>query len=190
MQQISFSTKNPKHLAILAGFALGILAIIVSLSSIYFRENRWNWRSPVIFRSPVTVEKIEPEIIYVEVEKEVEEEVEEASVSEELKIAKTGKISYYSHAGCLGCHPNQITASGEPFDENAMTLAIPAEWRAEIPMGTMVRVTNLDNGKSQIAKVNDTGGFLKYNRIADLSLALAQALEAKTDQSTITLEVI
>jgi hypothetical protein len=91
MRQISFSTKNPKHLAIMAGLALGTLTIIVSISSIYFRENRWNWRSPVIFRSPVTVEKIEPEVIYLEVEKEAEEveEVEPEAVSEYIPSPNT-----------------------------------------------------------------------------------------------------
>jgi rare lipoprotein A len=121
---------------------------------------------------------------------EMEVEKEEIVQVEEVKIAKKGKVSYYSHSGCLGCDQNQITASGEPFNENEMTLAIPAEWRGEIPMGTMVKVINLDNGKSRVAKVNDTGGFLKYNRIADLSLALYKAIEAKTDQSIISLEVI
>lgn len=98
-----------------------------------------------------------------------------------------GKVSYYSHAGCLGCGVQQITASGEPFNENAMTLAVVP---GSLPMKTMVRVTNLDNGKSIIAKVNDTGGFAKYNRIADLSLGLYNYLGAKTDVSTIRLEVL
>lgn len=101
-----------------------------------------------------------------------------------------GQISFYSHDGCLGCSNPQITASGEPFDENAMTLAIPAEKRKEMPMGTWVRVTNLDNGKSVEAKVNDTGGFSKYGRIADLSKGLYEALDAKTDQSTIEIVII
>lgn len=99
----------------------------------------------------------------------------------------TGKVSYYSHAGCLGCGANQITASGESFDENAMTLAVVP---GSLPMGTMVQVTNLDNGKSITAKVNDTGGFAKYNRIADLSLGLYNALGAKTDISNIELKVL
>jgi len=106
----------------------------------------------------------------------------------ELEVLAVGKVSYYSHAGCLGCGEKQITASGQPFDENAMTLAIPAEWRKKIKMGTKVLVTNMETGVSVEATVNDTGGFLKYNRIADLSKGLYQKLGAKTDKTTIKIE--
>lgn len=113
-------------------------------------------------------------------------ETELASFSAQLpkKKVSTGKVSYYSHDGCLGCGEKQITASGEPFNETAMTLAIPVEWK-HIKMGTMATVTNLDNGKTVTAKVNDRGGFLKYGRIADLSKGLYEALGAKTDKSII-----
>lgn len=98
-----------------------------------------------------------------------------------------GKVSYYSRAGCIGCSPNMITASGEPLDDSKFTLAVvPGQYE----MGTMVLVTNLSNGRSAIAKVNDTGGFAKYNRIADLSLALYEYLNAKTDQSIIMIEPV
>lgn len=209
MQNITFDTSKPKHLAILTGVLLGFNLLIISLASIYFSTHKWHWRTPIILRSPITVKKLgdtpiieeeqeptptptpEPEEEKGEEKKEEIREVEPEATVEPEKITKVGFVSFYSHAGCLGCHPDQITKSGEPFDENAMTLAIPAEWESEISMGTMVKVTNLDNGKSVEAKVNDTGGFWKkYNRIADLSLALAKAIDAKTDQSTISLEVI
>lgn len=96
-----------------------------------------------------------------------------------------GKVSYYSKDGCLGCGVNQITASGEKFDETKMTLAFN-----KLPMKTMVLVTNLDTGVSMVAKVNDRGGFEKYNRIADLSKALFNALGAKTDITNIKIEEI
>lgn len=110
---------------------------------------------------------------------------EYASCSAEIKSKKiVGKVSYYSHDGCIGCGENQIMANGQPFDENAMTLAIPAEWK-HIKMGTLVIVKNLDNGKQMTARVTDTGGFLKYNRIADLSKGLYEAIGAVTDKSNI-----
>lgn len=92
----------------------------------------------------------------------------------------TGKVSYYSHDGCIGCSPNQIMANGKPFDENAMTLA-----HNQIPLNTRVSVTNLDNNKTVQAVVTDTGGFNRYNRVADLSKGLYEALNAKTDISII-----
>lgn len=98
-----------------------------------------------------------------------------------------GKVSYYSRAGCLGCSPNMITASGEPLDDKALTLAVVP---GAFPMGQMVLVTNLSNGRQTMAKVNDTGGFAKYNRIADLSLALYTYLNAKTDDSIMLIEPV
>ncbi len=103
--------------------------------------------------------------------------------AESSKHSWIGGVSYYSQAGCVGCSKNQITASGEPFNENAMTLAF--NW---LPLRTHVRVTNLDNGTSVVAKVNDRHGA--YNarhkwRIADLSLGLARAIGAKTDVSRV-----
>lgn len=95
----------------------------------------------------------------------------------------TGKVSYYSHDGCLGCGVNQITASGEKFDEEAMTLAFN-----RLPMKTVVLVTNLNTGTSVVAKVNDRGGFESHGRIADLSKGLFLALGAKTDVTKIKIE--
>ena len=95
----------------------------------------------------------------------------------------TGKVSYYSKDGCIGCNKLQITASGEVFDEMANTLAFN-----KLPLKTEVLVTNLDTGISQVAKVNDRGGFERHNRIADLSKGLFEKLGAKTDISNIKIE--
>ena len=62
------------------------------------------------------------------------------------------------------------TSSGEPYDMFAMTAAHPV-----LPLPTFVRVTNLDNGKSVVVKVNDRGPFL-HGRIIDLSYAAAWKL--------------
>ena len=109
-------------------------------------------------------------------------------VEKESSIVKTGFVSFYTINGCLGCREDRLTASGEVLDDSKLTLAIPAQWRKDIPMGTMIKVTNLDNGKSVMAKANDTGGFLKYDRIADISLATCKAIDCKTDDSNVRLE--
>jgi rare lipoprotein A len=69
-----------------------------------------------------------------------------------------------------GFHGN-YTASGERFDKYDMTAA-----HTTLPMPSIVRVTNLDNGKSAIVRVNDRGPF-KENRIIDLSKKAAEALD-------------
>jgi rare lipoprotein A len=60
------------------------------------------------------------------------------------------------------------TASGERFDRNALTLASRGH-----PMHTVVRVTNLKNGRSAVGRVNDRGPY-SHGAIVDLSEALAR----------------
>ncbi len=65
------------------------------------------------------------------------------------------------------------TSTGEPYDVNAMTAA-----HKTLPMGTHVKVTNLENGKSTILRINDRGPFVS-GRIIDLSGAAAGELDTK-----------
>ncbi len=69
-----------------------------------------------------------------------------------------GKASFYAMKFQF-----RKTASGERFNQFAMTAAHKA-----LPLGTMLLVTNLENGKSVKVKVNDRGPFIK-GRIIDLS---------------------
>lgn len=62
------------------------------------------------------------------------------------------------------------TACGETFDMHAMTAA-----HKTLPLGTYVKVTDLENGKSIIVRVNDRGPFVS-GRIIDLSSQASQML--------------
>ena len=62
------------------------------------------------------------------------------------------------------------TSSGEPYDMYAMTAA-----HRTLPLPSYVRVTNLENGRSIVVRVNDRGPF-HANRIIDLSYAAATKL--------------
>jgi len=78
---------------------------------------------------------------------------------------ETGIASWYG--------PNfhgQTTASGEAFDMNALTAAHPT-----LPLPSRVRVTNLENGRSLMLRVNDRGPFAR-DRIIDVSRRAAQLL--------------
>lgn len=63
------------------------------------------------------------------------------------------------------------TATGETYDMNAMTGAHPT-----LPLPTWVQVTNLQNGRSVVVRLNDRGPF-SSNRIIDLSRAAAEQLD-------------
>jgi rare lipoprotein A len=62
------------------------------------------------------------------------------------------------------------TASGEPYDPDEMTAA-----SKKYPIGTRLRVTNPENGRSVIVRVNDRGPFV-HGRGMDLSAAAARKL--------------
>ncbi len=62
------------------------------------------------------------------------------------------------------------TATGERFSKDAFTAA-----HKSLPMGTIVRVTNLENGRDVIVKVNDRGPFVE-GRMIDLSYAAAKSI--------------
>ncbi len=77
------------------------------------------------------------------------------------------------------------TANGEVFDMHKLTAA-----HRSFPFNTKVRVTNLDNGKSCVVRVNDRGPF-KLERIMDLSLGAAEVLDMKkTGTANVSLEVL
>lgn len=64
----------------------------------------------------------------------------------------------------------RTTASGETFDETKLTAA-----HKTLPLGTIVRVTDMENMKSVIVKINDRG-TLAPDRVIDLSSAAAKEL--------------
>ncbi|MFM5393138.1 septal ring lytic transglycosylase RlpA family protein [Aeromonas veronii] len=72
--------------------------------------------------------------------------------------SETGYASYYADR-----YHGKKTASGELYRNNLNSAA-----HMELPFGSMVRVTNLANGKNVVVKVNDRGAF-KSGRIIDLS---------------------
>ncbi len=66
------------------------------------------------------------------------------------------------------------TASGERFDDHKLTAA-----HRHLPFGTIVRVTNEQNGKSVDVRINDRGPWAGGSRIIDVSSAAADELGMK-----------
>ena len=75
------------------------------------------------------------------------------------------------------------TSSGEVYDMYKLTAA-----HKHLPLPTRVRVTNLENGKNVVLRVNDRGPF-HDNRIIDLSYAAAKKLDI-TKKGTAFVEVV
>ena len=87
---------------------------------------------------------------------------------EDYDYEETGIASWYGDD-----FHNKRTANGETYDMRAVTAA-----HRTLPLPSIVRVTNLENGKSIIARVNDRGPYVK-NRIIDLSEKGAELLGYK-----------
>jgi rare lipoprotein A len=86
--------------------------------------------------------------------------------SGKILLTLEGTASYYAH----DFHGKQ-TSSGETYDMYAMTAA-----HRTFPFGTKIRVTNLENKKTVIVRVNDRGPF-KEGRIIDLSMGAAKIID-------------
>jgi rare lipoprotein A len=76
-----------------------------------------------------------------------------------------GLASWYG-----GKFQGRQTASGEIFDTNGFTAA-----HKTLPFGTVVKVTNLESGRSTVVRINDRGPFIP-GRIIDLSRAAAASI--------------
>ncbi len=81
-----------------------------------------------------------------------------------------GLASYYADR-----YHGRQTASGERFDQQAMTAA-----HRSLPFGTRVRVTRLDNGRETVVRINDRGPYSR-GRIIDLSRRAARELGMESD---------
>jgi rare lipoprotein A len=75
-----------------------------------------------------------------------------------IGFTERGEASFYANR-----HQFQKTASGELYNHSLRTAA-----HKEVPFGSNVRVTNVENGKSVVVKVNDRGPFVR-GRVIDLS---------------------
>jgi len=81
------------------------------------------------------------------------------------EVRENGNASYYG-----GKFHGRTTASGERFNQNAMTAA-----HRTLPFGTKVTVKNLSNGKQVVVKINDRGPSSK-SRVIDLSKGAAKKI--------------
>jgi rare lipoprotein A len=88
---------------------------------------------------------------------------------EDYNYSEVGIASWYGSD-----FHNKKTANGEKYDMNTLTAA-----HRTLPLPSIVRVTNLENGRSLVLRVNDRGPYAK-NRIIDISKRGAQLLGYQT----------
>jgi rare lipoprotein A len=95
-----------------------------------------------------------------------EETTDEGFVASHSPIyTETGMASWYGPP-----YHNRRGANGQIFDQNAMSAA-----HRTLPMGSLVRVTNLQTGQSAVLRITDRGPFVP-DRVLDLSVASAKVV--------------
>jgi rare lipoprotein A len=86
---------------------------------------------------------------------------------------RTGQASYYAHQ-----FHGRVTSNGEIFDMWSLSAAHPT-----LPLPSYVYVTNLENGRTLLLRVNDRGPYVN-DRVIDVSLAAARYLGFETRGTT------
>lgn len=94
-----------------------------------------------------------------------EEDSSEIEVLETPAFEQSGTASWYGNR-----FHGRRTASGERYDMRGYTAA-----HKSLPFGTILRVTNLDNDRSVLVRINDRGPYVR-GRIIDLSRAAAEEI--------------
>jgi rare lipoprotein A len=111
-----------------------------------------------------------------------QEEKNDLSVPSDAKpiLIQTGLASWYGPP-----YHNRKSSNGEVYDMNAMTAA-----HRTLPLGSIVRVTNVKTGSSAIVRITDRGPFIGA-RIIDLSLAAAKKVDlVRAGVSQVRVEVL
>ncbi|WPL18525.1 RlpA-like protein precursor [Thiorhodovibrio winogradskyi] len=92
-----------------------------------------------------------------------------AAVKAAPGMVQSGIASFYHDS----LHGNK-TASGQVYDKNRVSAA-----HKSLPLGTKVKVTDLETGRSIVVKINDRGPFVR-GRVIDLSRRAAAKLDMIT----------
>lgn len=98
----------------------------------------------------------------------------------QVGFVEEGIASFYANK-----YQFRTTANGERFNQFASTAA-----HKTLPFNSRVRVTNLDNGKSVIVRINDRGPFIE-GRIIDLSRSsFSEIADTSAGLARVRIEVI
>ena len=113
-----------------------------------------------------------------------ESKIEEVQIDEPQKeAAKEGVVGIASYYAAK--FHGKRTASGEKFSQKVLTAA-----HLTLPFGTLLKVTNLQNMKSVIVRVNDRGPHVR-GRIVDLSKAAAELIGLRhTGTARVELQIL
>jgi rare lipoprotein A len=131
---------------------------------------------------PPPIQQPSPDVHRAEVPKLPTEDKDALSIPPDAKpiLTETGLASWYGPP-----YHNRRGSNGEVYDMNAMTAA-----HRTLPLGTIVRVTNVKTGNSALVRITDRGPFVG-TRILDLSLAAAKKVDlVRAGVATVRIDVL
>lgn len=153
----------------------GVLAATVLLSACGGHKNNTARNVP----PPPTIEPSTPSASVPASSAPTEGKVAGSTRSKPIYV-ETGLASWYGPP-----YHNRRGANGEIYNQNALTAA-----HRTLPLNSLVRVTNQENGRSVTVRITDRGPFVE-DRIIDLSLAAAKAVDVwRPGTAIVKLEVI
>lgn len=161
-----FTTNNKKALIFLSIFAGLLLSACGSVKLVPSSGDSAPGKQVDVSNIPNAVPKSEPKSRYGNPKSYVVFDKRYYVMESSKGFAEKGIASWYGTK-----FHGRRTSSGETYDMYAMTAA-----HKNLPLPTYVKVTNLNNGKYVIVKVNDRGPFHE-NRIIDLSYSAAIKLD-------------
>lgn len=149
-------------------FAMAVMSLfaLTAILNSFFNKFYFTYQTPVIFQFPLIIN----ERVIEKPPTPTPTPTATPTPTPTLQSWK-GTASYYSRAGCIGCGPDLIMANGQPLDDEAMTVAFN-----KAPLGSKLKIRNLDNNMIATATVTDTGGFEKLGRIIDLTPKVKRTL--------------
>jgi rare lipoprotein A len=118
---------------------------------------------------PPPIPREEPAPVPAPAETPTEDEKIEVPSGAKPIFEETGMASWYGAP-----YHNRRGSNGEVYNMHAMTAA-----HRTLPLGSIVRITNVKTGQSAVVRITDRGPFVT-GRIVDLSLAAAKALDVYT----------
>lgn len=106
--------------------------------------------------------------------------IPQTSPATQVVHSAVGLASFYDDT-----FQGQPTTTGELYDKNDLTAA-----HREYPLGALVRVTNVNNGKSVVVRINDRGPLVQ-ERLIDLSYRAAHMIDLiAVGTATVKIELI
>jgi rare lipoprotein A len=156
------------------------LLLFIFLSSILLSGCGGHKQARVQVPPPPPIPREEPAPVPAPAETPTEDEKIEVPSGAKPIFEETGMASWYGAP-----YHNRRGSNGEVYNMHAMTAA-----HRTLPLGSIVRITNVETGHSAVVRITDRGPFVE-GRIVDLSLAAAKALDVyQPGTAKVRLEVL